>query len=303
MPVVTPVHREAMTEFGSAQEFSEVMADSGRGYLYSRIRSPNTDELATVVAELEGADSGHCFASGMAAISAGLDLLAPAGTRVVAPRQLYGQVYAVLRSRGDTTFCDVADLDGIARALDGSAALLYVETVANPQIDVADLPALGQIARDAGADMLVDNTVATPLGCRPLDHGATLVAHSATKYLNGHSDALAGVLVGDSTRMRAIAAAALDRGATLSPDSAYLVRRGVRTLALRLERATANATAIAHMLEQHPQVDRVRYPGLESDRSYAVAQRVLSLPGGLLSFDVAGGADAAARTMDACRLC
>jgi cystathionine beta-lyase/cystathionine gamma-synthase len=254
------------------------------------------------VAELEGADAGHCFASGMAAITAGLDLLAPAGTRVVAPRQLYGQVYAVLRRRGDTTFCDIADLDAIAGALDDSA-LLYVETVANPQIDVADLPALGRIARDAGAAMFVDNTVATPLGCRPLEHGATLVAHSATKYLNGHSDALAGVLVGNSTRMGEIAAAALDRGATLSPDTAYLVRRGLRTLDLRLERSTANAGAIARMLDQHPRVVKVRYPGLPGDRSYEVAQRVLSSPGGLLSFGVDGGATGAAATMDACRLC
>ncbi len=302
VPVVTPVHREAMTEFASAQEFSEVMADSGRGYVYSRIRSPNTDELAAAVAELEGADAGHCFASGMAAITAALDLLAPVGTRVVAPHQLYGQVYAVLRNRGDSTFCDITDLDGIAHALDGSA-LLYVETVANPQIDVADLPALGRIARAAGATMLVDNTVATPLGCRPLEHGATLVAHSATKYLNGHSDALAGVLVGNSDRMGQIAAAALDRGATLSPDTAYLVRRGLRTLDLRLERASANALAIARMLERHPRVAKVRYPGLESDRSFDVAQRVLSRPGSLLSFDAEGGAVGAMATMDACRLC
>ncbi len=195
VPVVTPVHREAMTAFETAADFSDVMGDSRRGYLYSRIRNPNTDELGAAVAELEGADAAHCFASGMAAITAGLDLLAPAGSRVVAARQLYGQAYALLRGRGDTVFCDIGDLDGMARALDG-AALLYVETIANPQIDVADLPALARIAHAAGATMLVDNTVATPLGCRPLDHGADLVVHSATKYLNGHSDALAGIVAG-----------------------------------------------------------------------------------------------------------
>ena len=302
VPVVTPVHREAMNEFGSTAEFAEVMADSGRGYLYSRIRSPNSDELAAAVAELEGAEAAHCFASGMAGITAGLDLLAPAGTRVVAPMQLYGQVYAVLRRRGDSVFCDITDLEAIARALTPDS-LLYVETIANPQIDVADLPALGRIAQDAGAAMMVDNTVATPLGCHPLDHGAALVAHSATKYLNGHSDALAGVVAGSAERIAEIAARALDTGATLAPDTAYLVRRGMRTLELRLQRAAENALAIARMLERHPRVAKVRYPGLERDRSFAVAQRVLTTPGGLLSFDVEGGAPAAAATMDACRLC
>jgi cystathionine beta-lyase/cystathionine gamma-synthase len=299
---VTPIHREVITEFASAEEFAEVMADSRRGFLYSRIRDPNTDELATAVAELEGAEAGHCFASGMAAITAGLDLLAPPGTRIVAARQLYGQTYAVLRGRGDTVFCDLTDHDAITAALDG-AGLLYVETVANPQIDVADLPALSRLAHDAGAALMVDNTVATPLGCRPLDHGADLVIHAATKFLNGHADALAGVAVGSHERIAPIAERSLDTGATLSPDSAWLVRRGMRTLHLRLERCSANALGVAAMLADHPDVTRVRYPGLPDDPSFEVAQRVLMTTGGLLSFDVAGGADRAMAVMNACRLC
>ncbi len=302
VPVVTPVHREAMTRFASAADFSTVMADSGRGYLYSRIRNPNTDELAAAVADLEGADAAHCFASGMAAVTAGLELLAPAGVRVVAPRQLYGQTYALLRGRGDTEFCDINDLGAITAALDG-AGLLYVETVANPQIEVANLPALAAAAHAAGAALLVDNTVATPLGCRPLEHGADLVLHSATKYLNGHSDALAGIVAGDAERMALVAKRALDTGATLSPDAAYLVRRGLRTLAIRLERASANALAIAEMLERHPNVVSVRYPGLPGDRAYPLAQELLTTPGGLLSFDVRGGSEAAEATMDWCRIC
>ena len=300
--MVTPVHREAMTEFATAADFTDVMADSRRGYLYSRIRNPNSDELAAAVAELEGAEAAHCFASGMAAIVAALDLLAPAGTRVVAPRQLYGQTYALLRRRGDSTFCDITDLDAIARALDG-AGLLYVETIANPQIDVADLPALAALAKRAGAAMLVDNTVATPLGCRPLEHGADLVAHSATKYLNGHSDALAGVVAGNTELMAQIATRALDTGATISPDTAYLVRRGMRTLDLRLERASANALTIARMLDHHPNVTRVRYPGLQHDRAHEVSLRVLNSHGALVAFDVNGGEREAGAMMDACRLC
>ena len=183
------------------------------------------------------------------------------------------------------------------------AALLYVETIANPQIDVADLPALGRIAAGRRARLLVDNTVATPLGCRPLEHGATLVAHSATKYLNGHSDALAGVARRRLPSGCARSPPPPSTGRDARPRHGLPGAARVRTLDLRLERAAPTPLAIARMLERHPRVAKVRYPGLESDRSFAVAQRVLSRLGGLLSFDVEGGADAAAATMDACRLC
>jgi cystathionine beta-lyase/cystathionine gamma-synthase len=196
------------------------MADSGRGYLYSRIRNPNTDELAAVVAELEGAEAAHCFASGMAAISAGIDVLAGPGGRVVASRELYGQTYSLLRGRGDTVFVGVDDRAALAAAADG-AALVVVETVSNPQLAVADIAEVAQVAHAAGARVLVDNTVATPLGCRPLDLGADLVAHSATKYLNGHSDALAGILAGSAELIVEVARRALDTGATMAPDTAF----------------------------------------------------------------------------------
>lgn len=300
-PVVTPVHRETIYEFTTAAEFAEVMADAGRGYLYSRIRNPNTDELAGVVAELEGADAAHCFASGMAAVSACVDLLAPHGVRVVATRQLYGQSYSLLRSRGDTAFVDVRDHDSIAAALDG-AGLLYVETVANPHLAVADIPALAAAAHAAGARMVVDNTIATPLGCRPLELGADLVLHSATKFMNGHSDVLAGVVAGPAELVSGIARRALDTGATLGPDAAWLVRRGLKTMHLRIERSSANAAVLAGVLAGHPRVSAVRYPGLDGDPFHEVATRVLALPGGLVAFEAAGGRSDADRIMDRCRL-
>ena len=300
--MVTPVHREAMTEFATAADFTDVMADSRRGYLYSRIRNPNSDELAAAVAELEGAEAAHCFASGMAAIVAALDLLAPAGTRVVAPRQLYGQTYALLRRRGDSTFCDITDLDAIARALDG-AGLLYVETIANPQIDVADLPALAALAKRAGAAMLVDNTVATPLGCRPLEHGADLVAHSATKYLNGHSDALAGVVAGNTELMAQIATRALDTGAT------HLARHRLPGAARDAHARPAAGAGLSQRAHDraHARPPSQRHPGalpgLRHDRAHEVSLRVLNSHGALVAFDVNGGEREADATMDACRLC
>ena len=297
VPAVTPLHRETIYEYASAAEFAEVMADSRRGYLYSRIRNPNTDELAGAVAELECAAAAHCFASGMAALSAGIDGLAPAGARVVATRQLYGQTYSLLRGRGDTVFVDVDDHAGLERAAEG-AQLVVTETVSNPHLAVADLEAVARIARAAGARMMVDNTIATPLGCRPLELGADLVAHSATKFLNGHSDALAGILAGSRELIGAIAERALDTGATLSPDTAWLVRRGLRTLHLRLERSAANAAAIAAFLDGHAAVQSVRYPGLAGDPHHAVARRTLRGFGGLVAFEVAGGRSAAETVMD-----
>jgi cystathionine beta-lyase/cystathionine gamma-synthase len=300
-PVVTPVHREVIYEFESAAQFAEVMADSRRGYLYSRIRNPNTDELAAAVAELEGAEDAHCFASGMAAVTAALDLLAPPGTRVVAPRQLYGQTYSLLRARGDTAFVDVADVDGFERALNGGG-LLYLESEANPHLAVPDLPRLAQLGRAAGARVVVDNTIPTPLGCTPLAHGADLVLHSATKFLNGHADALAGVVAGPAELVRPVAERSLDTGSTLSPDVAWLVRRGMKTLHLRVERCAANAAALAEFLAGHPRVAGVRYPGLASDPFHAVASRVLRGFGGLVTFEVNGGRAAGERVMDRCRV-
>ena len=296
-PAVLPVHRETITAFESGEQFTDVMADARLGYLYSRIRHPNADELAAAVAALEGTPAAHCFASGMAAVSAGLDLLAPAGARVVASRRLYGQTYAILRRRGNTAFVDLADLDAVGAALEG-AALLYLETISNPQVDVADLEALVPLAHARGAAVMVDNTVATPLGCRPTAFGADLVVHSATKYLNGHSDALAGVAAGGSEVIERIAAASLDTGATISPDTAWLVRRGIRTLHVRFERAGQNAGAIAAMLADHPAVAAVHYPGLATDPGHAVAQRVLQSPGALLAFEVSGGSRAAIAAMN-----
>jgi len=301
-PVVEPVTRAVIHRFDSAGEFAEVMADAGRGYLYGRIRDPNTDELAGAVAALESAEAAHCYASGMAAISAAVELTAGPDAVVVASDRLYGQTAALLAARGSTRFVDVADPAAVRAALAGAAAL-YVETISNPQVAVADIGALAVEAHAAGALLVVDNTVATPIGCRPLELGADLVLHSATKYLNGHSDALAGVLAGSQALIAEAADRALMTGATLAPDAAWLVRRGMRTLHLRWRRCSENASAIAEALAAHPRVTRVHYPGLPAHPSHAVAARILDGYGGLLSFDVEGGRAAADRVVDRVQLC
>ena len=301
-PVIAPVQRSTIFEFETAERFGEVMEDSNLGYLYSRIRNPSGDELAAAVAALEGAEAAHCSASGMAAINGAIRLLAPPGAGIVAGTRLYGQTRAVLRSRDDVQFVDLDDTDGVARALAG-AAVLYAETISNPRCDVADLPMLAGIAHDAGARLVVDNTMASPVGCRPLAQGADLVVHSATKYLNGHSDAVAGIAAGPADLVAKLAAEEVDNGAMLSPDTAWLVRRGLRTLHLRWERECENALAIAQFLEADARVAGVFYPGLPSHPHHQRAQRLLNGAGGVLAFTVTGGRAAGERLMNRVELC
>jgi methionine-gamma-lyase len=301
-PVIAPVHRSVIYEFESAAEFGEIMADERRGYLYTRIRNPSTDELAAVIAELEGARTAHCFASGMGALTAAISVMAPPRAGVVAAKQIYGQTHHLVSARDDGRLFDLADLEGLREACDG-AALVVVETLSNPNLAVADLPAICEVAHAAGARVLVDNTVATPVNCRPLEWGADMVTHSATKYLNGHSDVLAGVAAGPEPLMAEIRTLALELGATLSPDSAWLVRRGIRTLHLRVERASQNAMRIAELLEAHPRVRRVVYPGLPSHPAHDVARRILDGFGAMLAFEVEGGRPAGEAVMDRVRLC
>jgi cystathionine beta-lyase/cystathionine gamma-synthase len=302
VPVIAPVHRSVIYEFVDADEFGKVMGDASQGYLYTRIRNPSTDELGAVVAELEGAEAGLCFASGMGALSAAVAELAPPGAGMVAATQIYGQTHHMAASRPDGRLVDIGDMDALRRAAEG-AALVVCETVSNPSLAVADIPAVAEVAHAAGARLVVDNTIATPIGCRPLDHGADLVFHSATKYLNGHSDVLAGVAAGSAELIGRLAERSLELGATLAPDSAWLVRRGIRTLHLRVERAAENAMAIATFLEGHPRVRRVMYPGLVSHPSHDVARRILRSFGGLMSFEVEGGRPGGEAVMDRVELC
>jgi methionine-gamma-lyase len=302
VPVVAPVHRSVIYEFDSAAQFGEIMDDASRGYLYTRIRNPSTDELAAVVAELEGAEAAHCFASGMGALTAAVAVLAPPGAGVVAAKQIYGQTHHMVSSRADGTLVDIADLDGLRDAASG-AALVVVETLSNPNLAVADLPAICEVAHAAGARVLVDNTVATPINCRPIEWGADMVMHSATKYLNGHSDVLAGVAAGPEELIAPVRTLELELGATLSPDSAWLVRRGIRTLHLRVERACQNAMRLAEFLEAHPRVARVVYPGLRSHPAHDVARRILDGFGAMLAFEAEGGRTAGEAVMDRVRLC
>ena len=260
--------------------------------------SPTVTAFETVVGALDGGES-LAFGSGIAALSALLDRL-PAGSAVVVPREGYGGNVGLFDGqhalgRLEIRRVDVTDHDAVRAACAG-AALMWAETVSNPLMTVADLPALAAIAHEAGALLAVDATFSTPLVVRPLDLGADVVMHSATKYLAGHSDALMGVL---TTRSAELLTSLHDRrtfaGSVPGVLEAFLTTRGVRTLAVRVERAGANALELATRLAAHPAVTRVRYPGLPGDPGHAVAARDHAGFGAVVSFEVAGGADDAQR--------
>ncbi len=307
--VVPPLRRSVITRFDTAERFGAVMEGSEEGYLYGRLGSPTVRETAAAIAELEGAEACELTASGMAAVHAAIVGLVPNGGRLVVALQTYGNSISLFRDLVgprldvDVRIVDITDLDAVGAACADGASAIYCETIANPGSTIADLDALGLIARGAGGRLIVDSTLATPLLCQPLAHGAHVVLHSATKFLNGHHDVLAGAICGDAADLRTIRSLLIDTGGVAEPDAAWLLRRGMRTLALRMERQCANALAIADWLESRADVVSVPYPGLPSHPQHALAGRLLEGGfGGVLAFEVAGGRAGGEGVMNGTRL-
>jgi cystathionine gamma-lyase len=280
-----------------------------QGYEYSRTRNPTRDALQAAVASLEGGAAGFAFASGMAASATVLELL-DAGSHIVAMHDLYGGSYRLLenvrkRSAGHrVSFVDLSNPAALAAAIRPDTRLVWVETPTNPLLKLVDLSAVAALARRHRLLAVCDNTFATPFIQRPLEHGFDIVVHSTTKYLNGHSDAIGGAaIVRDSALAERIAYLQNAVGGVPGPFDAFLTLRGIKTLALRMERHCANALAIAQFLEQHPQVERVYYPGLASHPQHSLAKAQMAAGfGGIVTAVVRGGLESARRTLERCRL-
>ena len=313
-PLALPVHRSSTYAFETAQQYADVLGGRADGYTYARVDSPTADAFAGAVAALEGAGLdgevvGQPFASGMAAISTVLMALTRAGAHVVAPAAVYGGTYGLLRSvlarfGVETSFVDAADPTAVRAAIRPETALVYAETLANPSTAVADLPALAAVAHEAGLPLVVDSTFASPAVCRPLEHGADVVVHSATKYLGGHSDATGGVAVGSPELMARVRHVRIDLGGSLAPDEAFLLHRGLATLPLRVDQQCRSALQLAQALEGHPAIERVEHPGLESHRDHALATK-LFVPGrygAVVTVTPRGGYDAGMALCDRLRL-
>lgn len=318
VPIGLPVWRTAAWGFESSAEYGDVLAGRGPGFAYSRVDNPTVAAFAAAVAALEGAAApedvaGEAFSSGMAAINAVLMTFLRAGSHVVAPAPLYGGTYSLLTgvlSRFGVTadFVDYADLRRVHAAVRSTTKVVYAETLAGATMSVADLRGLYRIAREAGALLVVDSSTATPIVCRPLEHGADLVVHSATKYLGGHDDCTGGVVVGRPDLMAQIREVRIDTGASLSPDDAFLLRRGLETLTLRVRRMCSTAMEFAAAVAKHPAVRRVDYPGLAAHPGHQLARHLFdSGPegtrfGGCVTVVPHGGYAAGMALADALRL-
>jgi cystathionine gamma-lyase len=281
-----------------------------QGYEYSRSGNPTRDALQAAVANLEGGAAGFAFASGMAASATLLELL-DSGSHIIAMNDLYGGTYRLLenvrkRSAGhQVSFVDLSDPGAFEAAIRPDTRMVWVETPTNPLLKLVDLSAVAAIARRRALISVCDNTFATPYIQRPLEHGFDIVVHSTTKYLNGHSDAIGGAAVvrADADLQERIGYLQNAAGGVSGPFDSFLTLRGIKTLALRMQRHCANALEIANFLEKHPQVERVYYPGLASHPQHALAQRQMSAGyGGIVTAVLRGGLQAARRTLERCHL-
>ena len=303
-----PIYQTATFRFDTSDAFAETINFRRHGYTYTRgYGNPTLLAFERVMAELEGTGSAISFASGMAAIHTVATTLAANGDAIVASTELYGGTYAlfdsVLPRYGiEVRFVSPHDHDAVRAALDG-AVLLYVETIANPNVTVADLEALGSIANAAGVPSAVDNTFASPYLCNPVRYGFDYVLHSATKFIGGHSDLIGGVVCTNEERMAGLRSTVIETGGTMAPLEAWLSMRGLMTLEVRMERHSRTALELTTWLETHPKVERVHYPGLPSHPQHAVARRELARGfGGMAAFEVVGGVEAGQRFCDALEL-
>ena len=303
-----PIYQTATFRFDTSEEYAETISFRRPGYTYTRgYGNPTVLAFERAMAELEGTESAFGFASGMAAIHTVVTAAAKAGDRIVSSNELYGGAYALFtrimpRYGIEVQLVDPHDLDAVAAALPG-AVLFYTETIANPNVTVCDLEALGGLCRTAGVPSAVDNTFASPYLCTPAVFGFDHVLHSATKYIGGHHDLIGGVVCCSQEAMERLRGIVIDTGGTMAPFEAWLAMRGLMTLELRMRRHSESAQRVAEFLEGHVKVEGVHYPGLASHPQREIAARELPRGfGGMLAFEVTGWVEGGMRFCDALEL-
>lgn len=307
--LVPPIYQTATFAFPTVEYGAACFAGEEAGYFYSRISNPTLALLEARMASLEGGEAGLALASGMGAITSTLWTLLRPGDEILLGRTLYGCTFAFLHHGigefGVTSrHVDMSDLQALENAITPATQVIYFESPANPNMQLTDIAAVAKIAHQHGIIVVVDNTYCTPYLQRPLELGADLVVHSATKYLSGHGDITAGLVIGGKALVDRIRLEGLKdmTGAVLSPHDASLLMRGLKTLTLRMERHCSNAQAIAELLAEQAQVELINYPGLPGFSQYELAQRQMRLPGGMIAFELKGGIAAGRRFMNALQL-
>jgi len=304
-PVNVPIYQTSTFEVASAVELAELLEFARPGHSYSRYSNPTHAALEEALAELEGAEACHVTASGMAAVHGVVLSFLCTGDDLIIPHAVYGGLVglarAVLSRAGiGVRSVDTTDPSAVAGAIGDRTRLVWLETISNPTTAMADISAVAELAHARGVPVAVDNTFASPYLCNPLALGADAVVHSTTKYVGGHSDLTGGAILGSAAVVSAAREIVINAGGNAAPLEAFLALRGLKTLALRMERHSANALAVAAALEGSPGVDAVRYPGLASHPQHALAGRTLrdGMAGGMIALEVSGGRAAGERFLD-----
>ena len=297
--LVTPLYQSATFVFESAQQGGERFAGNEPGYIYTRLGNPTTAELERKMAILEGAEAAAATASGMGAVSAALLANLQMGDHLVASNAVYGCTYALMTTQFarfgiEVSLVDFSSVTEIEAAIKSNTKVIFCETPVNPHLQVFDLASIANIAKRHQLVSIVDNTFMTPLLQRPLDFGIDLVVHSATKYLNGHGDVIAGIVCGSEEQLHKVKYEILkDIGAVISPHDAWLILRGLKTLDVRLQRHCDSAQRVAEFLAEHPSITRVYYPGLKSHQGHKFIGQQMKRAGGVIAFELAANLEEA----------
>lgn len=308
-PVVPPIYQTSTFKFESAEHGASLFKGESEGYIYTRMKNPTIEAMENAVAELEGGYKALGCASGMAAITTVFITLLKSGDHVICSKSVYGPTMTLLHTvlnkfNIESTFVDTDIAEEIERAIKPNTKIIYVETPANPVIAITDLEAASKLAHRHGALLVVDNTFMSPALQQPFVFGADVVLHSMTKFLNGHADVVAGIVVVKDEEMYIKMRKTLNQiGGVIDPFNSFLVHRGLKTLYIRMQRHCENAQLIAEYLENHPKVMWVRYPGLKNHPNYQIGLKQHKGPGGMISFELRGGFEAGKTVMNNVKLC
>ncbi len=309
--LATPIYQTSTFIFDSAEQGGKRFALEEEGYIYTRLGNPTSTQVEDKLANLENAEAAVSMSSGMGAITSVIWAKVKAGDHIVAAKTLYGCTFAFLnhgmtRFNVDVTFVDTSEPENVRKAMQPNTRIVYLESPANPNMLLSDIEEISKIAHEVeDCIVVVDNTYCTPYLQRPIDLGADVVVHSATKYLNGHGDVIAGFAAGKKEFIDIVRFVGIKdmTGSVLGPFEAYLINRGMKTLEIRMEKHCANAQIVAEFLEQHPAVENIQYPGLKSFPQHELAKKQMSLPGAMIAFEVKGGLEAGKKLMNSLHLC
>ena len=293
--IVAPIYQTSTYTYKNTKEAGEVFSGETFGYLYGRDHSPTEYDLEEKIAALEGGEACKAFASGMAAIAATCMALLESGDHVICDTVVYGGTYGLFEKifskyNVSASFIDTSDIENVKREIRPNTKVVYIETPANPTLKIVDIAETANLCKEHNIKLVVDNTFMTPYYQRPLELGADIVVHSATKYMGGHGDLIAGAVISSEEFIKkALHDPVTKLGALISPFTAFLVKRGLQTLPLRMEKHNANAIEVANFLKDHPKIETLTYPGLESFPQHELVKKQMGGYGGLISFELKGG--------------